>query len=102
MTQWKSPSTASLVTARKLENGENLRDLRIPICYLVLTLDSEQVVTMKAVRVHCHAAPKIGSDTSRGRPTPMAAATSAIAATASVPDLLNFMVLTDVRRTRDP
>ena len=92
------------MTARKLENGENLRDLRIPIRYLVLTLDSEQVVTMKAVRVHCHSVPKIGSDTSRGRPTVKVAATSATAAIERILDLcqINFMVLTDLRRTRDP
>ena len=56
---------------------------------------------MKAVRVHCHAAPKIGSDTSRGRPTVKVAATSATAAIERILDLcqINFMVLTDVSRT---
>jgi hypothetical protein len=38
--------------------------LRAAKRYLVRSLDSEQVVTMKAVRVHCHSVPRIGSDTS--------------------------------------
>jgi hypothetical protein len=58
---------------------------------------------MKAVGLHCHSVPKIGSDTSRGRPTVKVAATSATTAIERVLDLyqMNFMVLTDFRRTRD-
>jgi len=67
----------------------------------VLSLDSEQVVTKKAVRLHCHSAPRSGSDTTCGRPTATAApaATIATAAIASVLDLcqMNLMAFSDLR-----
>jgi hypothetical protein len=67
----------------------------------VLSLDSEQVVTKKAVRLHCHSVPRSGSDTACGRPTATAAptATIATAAIASVLDLcqMNLMAFSDFR-----
>jgi len=67
----------------------------------VLSLDSEQVVTKKAVRLHCHSVPSSGSDTACGRPTATAApaATIATAAIASVLDLcqMNLMAFSDLR-----
>ena len=67
----------------------------------VLSLGSEQVVTKKAVRLHCHSAPRSGSDTTCGRPTATAApaATIATAAIASVLDLcqMNLMAFSDLR-----
>jgi hypothetical protein len=67
----------------------------------VLSLDSEQVVTKKAVRLHCHSVPRSGSDTACGRPTATAApaATIAAAAIASVLDLcqMNLMAFSDLR-----
>jgi hypothetical protein len=67
----------------------------------VLSLDSEQVVTKKAVRLHCHSVPKSGSDTACGRPTATAAPTATIATTAiaSVLDLcqMNLMAFSDLR-----
>jgi hypothetical protein len=67
----------------------------------VLSLGSEQVVTKKAVRLHCHSAPRSGSDTMCGRPTATAApaATIATAAIASVLDLcqMNLMAFSDLR-----
>ena len=70
----------------------------------VLSLDSEQVVTKKAVRLHCHSAPRSGSDTACGRPTATAApaATIATVAIASVLDLcqMNLMAFSDLRRLK--
>jgi len=67
----------------------------------VLSLDSEQIVTKKAVRLHCHSVPRSGSDTACGRPTATAAptATIATAAIASVLDLcqMNLMAFSDLR-----
>jgi hypothetical protein len=67
----------------------------------VLSLDSEQVVTKKAVRLHCHSVPRSGTDTACGRPTATATptATIATAAIASVLDLcqMNLMAFSDFR-----
>ena len=68
----------------------------------VLSLDSEQVVTKKAVRLHCHSAPRSGSDTACGRPTATAAptATIATAAIASVLDLCQMNLMAILRFSR--
>jgi DNA-binding MarR family transcriptional regulator len=70
----------------------------------VLSLDSEQVVTKKAVRLHCHSGPRSGSDTVCGRPTATAApaATIATAAITSVLDRcqMNLMAFSDLQPSR--
>src|SRR5277367_2397577 len=67
---------------------------------LVLSLDREQVVTKKAVRLHCHSLPRSGSDTMCGRPTATAApaTTIATAAIASVLDLCQNLMAASVVR----
>ena len=66
-----------------------LRGLALLNCGRTCTAEGEQVVSTKAVRTHCHSVPKSGSDTTRGRPTTMAApaATVTTATIASVLDL---------------
>ena len=68
----------------------------------VLSLDSEQIVTKKAVRLHCHSVPRSGSDTACGRPTATAAptATIATAAIASVLDLCQMNLMAILRFSR--
>ena len=89
-----------------LRNWRSMRVGTDSARYLVLSLDREQVVTKKAVRLHCHFVPRSGSDTTCGRPTATAApaATIATAAIASVLGLCqtNFMAssLFEVWRAR--
>jgi hypothetical protein len=65
--------------------------------YLVLSLDCEQVVTKKAMRLHCRSVPRNGSDTKCGR-----AATNATAAIVSVLDVcqMNFIARSDFETSR--
>jgi hypothetical protein len=65
--------------------------------YLVLSLDCEQVVTKKAMRLHCRPVPRNGSDTKCGR-----AATNATAAIVSVLDVcqMNFIARSDFETSR--
>jgi hypothetical protein len=56
---------------------------------VIFSLECEQVVTKKAVRLHCHSVPRSGSYTTRGRPTYEAAPAAAIA-TAAIASVLRL------------
>ena len=67
---------------------------------VIFSLECEQVVTKKAVRLHCHSVPRSGSYTTRGRPTyeatPTAIATAAIASVLHLRQM-DFMSLSFLR-----
>jgi len=91
--------TAKLIDALSAGDVATARNALPASSYFVLALDCEQVVTKKAVRLHCHSVPRSGSDTTCGRPTATAApaASIATAAIANVLDLCqtNFMASCD-------
>jgi hypothetical protein len=67
----------------------------------IFSLECEQIVTKKAVRLHCHSVPRSGSYTTCGRPTYEAAPAAAIA-TAAIASVLrlrqvDFMSLSFLR-----